>query len=42
MPQDKTYSKVQIEGAQDYVAGMTGCLEELITTGMPPYNFQEL
>jgi hypothetical protein len=29
VPQYKTYSKVQIEDAQDYVAGVTGCLEEL-------------
>jgi hypothetical protein len=55
--QYRTYGKVQIEGTQDYVAGVTGCLdvidsipdgrnneniEELITTGMPPYDFEEL
>ena len=27
MPQYKAYGKVQIEGAQDYVAGVTGCLD---------------
>jgi hypothetical protein len=41
VPQYKTYSKVQIEDARDYAAGVTGRLEELITTGMPPDNFEE-
>jgi hypothetical protein len=42
VPQYKAYSKVQIEDAQDCVPGVTGHLEELITAGMPPYNFEEL
>ena len=27
MPQYTNYGKIQIDGAQDYVAGVTGCLD---------------